>query len=119
MSNQDRLHNNGPEATRLTKPDDGNDRMQNKRESVAHAPDRIKLRSSRIQAASGIRLPHRVFQSRADGGFHHRTVFADQLGHGVGVHLDVYRLAATYSNRLVFPVRLGFSRVNNRFHANV
>ena len=58
MSHQDRLGNNGPQATGLTKPDDGDDRMRNKRENVAHAQDGIKLKSSRIPSACGIRLPH-------------------------------------------------------------
>src|SRR5262249_46949849 len=44
MSHQDRLGNNGPEATGLTKPDDDDDRVQNKRENVAHAQDGIKLK---------------------------------------------------------------------------
>src|SRR5437764_1069769 len=44
MSHQDRLGNNGPEATGLTKPDDGDDRVQKKSKNVAHAPDGIKLK---------------------------------------------------------------------------
>jgi hypothetical protein len=44
MSHQDGFSDNGPEATRLSKPDDGDDRMQQKSEKVAHAPDRIKLK---------------------------------------------------------------------------
>jgi hypothetical protein len=45
MPHQDRLGNNGPEATGLSKPDDGADRMQKKSENVAHAPDGIKLKN--------------------------------------------------------------------------
>jgi len=43
MSHQDGLGNNGPESTGLNQPDDDDDRMQKKRENVAHAPDGIKL----------------------------------------------------------------------------
>ena len=43
MSHQDGFSDNGPEATRLSKPDDCDDRMQQKSENVAHAPDRIRL----------------------------------------------------------------------------
>jgi hypothetical protein len=44
MSHQDGLGNNGPEATGLNQPDDGDDRVQKKSENVAHAPDGIKLK---------------------------------------------------------------------------
>src|SRR5262245_20676219 len=44
MSHQDRLGNNGPQTTGLTKPDDGDDRMQNNRQNVAHVQDGIKLK---------------------------------------------------------------------------
>jgi hypothetical protein len=44
MPHQDGLGNNGAEATRLSKPDDGDDRMQKKSQYVAHAPDAIKLK---------------------------------------------------------------------------
>jgi hypothetical protein len=43
MSQQHGLGNNGTESTRLTKPDDGDDRMQNESENVAHGQDGIKL----------------------------------------------------------------------------
>jgi len=43
MSHQDGLGNNGAEATGLTKPDDGDDRMQKKSENVAHGRNGIKL----------------------------------------------------------------------------
>ena len=41
---EDGLGNNGPEATGLSKPDDGDDRMQKKTENVAHAADGSKLK---------------------------------------------------------------------------
>jgi hypothetical protein len=41
----------------LTKADDGDDRMQKESENAAHDRDGIKLKSSRIQGACGIRLP--------------------------------------------------------------
>jgi hypothetical protein len=43
MSHQDGLGDNGPETTGLSKPDDGDDRMEKKSENVAHARDGIKL----------------------------------------------------------------------------
>src|SRR5262249_5570820 len=58
MSHQDGLGDNGPETTGLSKPDDGDDRMEKKRENVAHARMVSNRRSSRIQDACGIRLPH-------------------------------------------------------------
>src|SRR5215467_1167155 len=42
MSHQDGLGNNRPETTGLSKPDDGDDRMEKKSENVAHARDGIK-----------------------------------------------------------------------------
>jgi hypothetical protein len=42
MPHQDGFGDNGPEATGLSKPDDGDDRMQKKSENIAHAPDGIK-----------------------------------------------------------------------------
>jgi hypothetical protein len=44
MSYQDGLGNNGTEPTGLTKPDDGDDRMQKESENVAHGQDDIKLK---------------------------------------------------------------------------
>jgi hypothetical protein len=43
MSYQDGFGNNGTESTGLTKPDDGNDRVQKESENVAHGQDGIKL----------------------------------------------------------------------------
>jgi len=43
MSHQDGLGNNGAEATGLSKPDDGDDRMQKKSENVAHGRNGIQL----------------------------------------------------------------------------
>ena len=43
MSHQDGLGNNGTESTGLTEPDDGDDRMQNESENVAHGQDGIKF----------------------------------------------------------------------------
>ena len=43
MSHQDGLGNNGAEATGLTKPDDGDDRMQKKSENVALGRNGIQL----------------------------------------------------------------------------
>ena len=43
MPHQDGFGDNGPEATGLTKADDGYDRMQNESENVAHGQDGIKL----------------------------------------------------------------------------
>src|SRR5215475_7278328 len=45
MPHQDGLGDNGPETTRLSKPDDGDDRMEKKSENVAHARDGIKLKN--------------------------------------------------------------------------
>jgi hypothetical protein len=45
MPHQDGFGDNGPEATGLSKPDDGDDGMQKKSENVAHAPDGIKLKN--------------------------------------------------------------------------
>ena len=45
MSHQHGLCDNGPETTRLSKPDDGDDRMEKKSESVAHARDGIKSKN--------------------------------------------------------------------------
>ena len=45
MSNQDGLGDDGPETTGLSKPDDGDDRMEKKSENVAHARDGIKLKN--------------------------------------------------------------------------
>jgi hypothetical protein len=45
MPHQDGFGDNGPEATGLSKPDDGDDCMQKKSENVAHAPDGIKLKN--------------------------------------------------------------------------
>src|SRR5262249_27714086 len=81
MSHQDGLGNNGPESTGLNQPDDDDDRMQKKRENVAHATDGIKLKKPRIQDACAIRLAqvenaikavllNRVMTSEdRDGGF--------------------------------------------------
>jgi hypothetical protein len=57
MPHQDGFGDNGPEATGLSKPDDGDDRMQKKSENVAHAPDGIKLKNLKNSVACGIRLP--------------------------------------------------------------
>jgi len=43
MSHQDGLGNTGAEATGLTKPDDGDDRMQRKSKNVAHGRNGINL----------------------------------------------------------------------------
>ena len=40
MPHQDGFGDNGPEATGLSKPYDGDDGVQKKSENVAHAPDR-------------------------------------------------------------------------------
>ena len=45
MSHQDGFSDNGPEATGLSKPDDGDDGIQKKSKNVAHAPDSIKLKN--------------------------------------------------------------------------
>src|SRR5262245_56931419 len=45
MPHQDGFRDNGPEATGLSKPDDGDDRMQKKSENVAHPPDGIKRKN--------------------------------------------------------------------------
>jgi hypothetical protein len=47
MPHQDGFGDNGPEATGLSQPDDGDDCMQKKSENVAHAPDGIKLKKLR------------------------------------------------------------------------
>jgi hypothetical protein len=64
MSHQDGLGNNGPEAPRLSKPDDGDDRVQKKSENVAHASDAIKLKKLKNSMACGIRLRQATFSSR-------------------------------------------------------
>jgi len=58
MPHQDGFGDNGPEATGLSKPDDGDDGMQKKSENVAHAPDGIKVKNLKNSVACGIRLPH-------------------------------------------------------------
>jgi hypothetical protein len=55
LSHQDRFGNNGTESTALTKPDDGDDRMQKESENVAHASDGIKGKKLRIHGTRGIR----------------------------------------------------------------
>jgi len=45
MSHQDGLGDNGPETTGLSKPDDGDDRMEKKSENVVHTRDGIKLKN--------------------------------------------------------------------------
>ena len=45
MSHQDGLGNNGPETTGLSKPDNGDDRMEKKSENVVHTRDGIKLKN--------------------------------------------------------------------------
>jgi len=54
MPDQDGFGDNGPEATRLSEPDDGDDGMQKKSENVAHAPDGIKLKNLK----NSVRLPN-------------------------------------------------------------
>ena len=53
MSHQDGLGNNGTEPTGLTKPDDGDDRVQKKSENVAHAEDRIRTEEAQEFRALG------------------------------------------------------------------
>ena len=61
MPHQDRFGDNGPEATGLSKPDDGDDGMQKKSENIAHAPDGIKLKnlknSLRLRNSPTIGIP--------------------------------------------------------------
>ena len=45
MPHQDGFGDNGPETTGLSKPDDGDDRMEKKSENGAHSPDGIKLKN--------------------------------------------------------------------------
>ena len=45
LSHQDGLGDDGPETTGLSKPDDGDDRMEKKSENVAHARDGIKRKN--------------------------------------------------------------------------
>jgi hypothetical protein len=45
MPHQDGFGDNGPEATGLSKSDDGDDGMQKKSENVAHAADGTKLKN--------------------------------------------------------------------------
>src|SRR6266516_7152879 len=58
MSHQDGLGNNGAEASGLTKPDDGDDRMQKRVKMSRMAGMVSNLTSSRIQGTCGIRLRH-------------------------------------------------------------
>ena len=46
MFDEHRLGNDGTEATGLSKPDDGNNRVQKKSENVAHLQDRIRLKEA-------------------------------------------------------------------------
>jgi hypothetical protein len=46
MSHQDGFGNNGTESTGLTKPDDGDDCMQNERENDAHGQDGVKTQEA-------------------------------------------------------------------------
>ena len=57
VSQQDRFGNNRTDSNGTTKPDDDDDRMQKKGESVAHSQDGIRVKTSRIHAACGIRHP--------------------------------------------------------------
>jgi hypothetical protein len=43
MSHQKGLSNNGTETTGPTEPDDGDNRMQNESQNVAHGQDGIKF----------------------------------------------------------------------------
>ena len=45
MPHQDGFGDNGPEATGLSKPDNGDNRVYKKSENVAHLQDRIKLKN--------------------------------------------------------------------------
>jgi hypothetical protein len=44
MPHQNGFGNNGSEATGLSKPDESDDRMQQKSENIAHLQDGIKLK---------------------------------------------------------------------------
>jgi hypothetical protein len=66
MSHQDGLGNNGTESTGLTKPDDGDDRMQNESENVAHGQDVIKLNTP--QNSERLRNSPTTFTSSATSG---------------------------------------------------
>jgi hypothetical protein len=68
MSHQDGFGNNGPEASRLSKPDDGDDRVQKKTENVAHACDAIKL--NKLKNSMGL------WNSPTTGNDHHAAVRA-------------------------------------------
>jgi hypothetical protein len=52
MSHQDGFGDNGPETTGLSKPDDGDDRMEKQSENVAHARDGIK--SKKLKNSMGL-----------------------------------------------------------------
>src|SRR5215813_2026347 len=67
MSHQNGLSNNGTETTGFKESDDDGDGVQKESENVAHARMVSNRRSSTIQDACGIRLPHvRLSESRAD-----------------------------------------------------
>ncbi len=57
MSHQDKLGHNGTEPTRSTQPDDDDDGVQRKAETVSHAQDPTKRESLGIHATCGIRHP--------------------------------------------------------------
>jgi hypothetical protein len=67
MPHQDGFGDNGPEATGLSKPDDGDDGMQKKSENIAHAPDGIKLKNLKNSVRlrnSPTTAPRGIFESR-------------------------------------------------------
>src|SRR5215468_10845248 len=68
MSHQDGLGNNGPETTGLSKPDDGDDRMEKKSENVVHTRDGIKLKN--------LKNSGRLRNSPTTGNFDGRAGFA-------------------------------------------
>jgi hypothetical protein len=56
----------------LTKPDDGDDRVQKQSENAAHAQDGIKLKMLKNSGACGIRLPQ-VREGHKPNGGHERS----------------------------------------------
>ena len=58
MSQQDGFGNNGTEPTGPGEPEQDDDHMQKQSEHVMHVTDCIRLKTSRIHGACGIRHPH-------------------------------------------------------------
>jgi hypothetical protein len=103
MSHQDRLDNNGREATGLTKPDDRDDRVQKKGKNVVHARDGnklMKLKNSR-RFRNSPTTPRGIWREPPDRkSISARYVYGADIDSALRLnqHLLRYRLAAAQDN---------------------